>query len=57
VSAATVAVRPCETDGGVSIQEHAGKVVQLAVVFDVRVVRPDGETDLTVVVTFGWSRR
>lgn len=40
----------CETDGGVVLQERAGEAALLAVGFDVRVVGPDAETDLTVVV-------
>lgn len=43
----------CETDGGVALQERAAEAVLLAVGFDVRVVGPDGETDLTVVVEVG----
>lgn len=44
---------PCETDGGVAMQERAGEAVLLAVALDVRVVGPDAETDLTVVLVVG----
>ncbi|WP_254838430.1 DUF7261 family protein [Natronomonas marina] len=43
----------CAVDGGVASQERAGEAVLLAVAFDVRVVGPDGETTLTVVVDVG----
>jgi len=43
----------CAVDGGVVTQERAGEAVLLAVGFDVRVVGPDGETELTVVVEVG----
>jgi len=43
----------CTVDGGVAMQERAGEAVLLAVGFDVRVVGPDGETELTVVVEVG----
>jgi hypothetical protein len=44
---------PCETDGGVAMQERAGEAVLLAVAFDVRVVGPDAMTELTVVMAVG----
>ena len=34
-------------------QERAGEAVLLAVGFDVRIVGPDGETNLTMVVEVG----
>ena len=43
----------CAVDGGVATQERAGEAVLLAVGFDVRIVGPDGETSLTVVVEVG----
>lgn len=43
----------CEIDGGIVLQERADEAVLLAVGFDVRVIGPDGETDLTVVVEVG----
>lgn len=43
----------CAVDGGVAMQERAGEAVLLAVAFDVRVVGPDGETELTLVVDVG----
>jgi hypothetical protein len=43
----------CRTDGGIVLQERAGEAVLLAVAFDVGVVGPDGESELTVVVTVG----
>jgi hypothetical protein len=43
----------CHTDGGIALQERAGEAVLLAVAFDVGVVGPDGESELTVVVTVG----
>ena len=44
---------PCETDGGVAMQERAGEAVLFAVAFDVRVVGPDAVTELTVVMAVG----
>lgn len=44
---------PCESDDGVVLQERAGEAVLLGVAFDVGVVGPDGETELTVVVAVG----
>jgi len=43
----------CTTDGGVAMQERAGESVLLAVAFDVRVVGPDGETEITLVIDVG----
>ena len=43
----------CTALEGVVLQERAGEAVLLAVAFDVRVVGPDGEADLTVVVEVG----
>jgi hypothetical protein len=43
----------CEADGGIVMQERAGEAVLLAVGFDVEVIGPDGETELTVVIEFG----
>lgn len=43
----------CEIDGGIVLQERADEAVLLAVGFDVRVVGPDSETELTVVVEVG----
>ena len=43
----------CAVDGGVAMQERAGEAVLLAVAVDVRVVGPDGESELTVVVDVG----
>lgn len=43
----------CETDRSIVLQERAGEAVFLAVAFDVRIVGPDGEAELTVVVAFG----
>lgn len=41
---------PCEAIDGVVVQERAGETVVLAVAFDVRLTRPDGVTELTLVV-------
>jgi len=43
----------CRTDGGVVLQERAGESALVAVAFDVRVVRPHGETSVTVVDEVG----
>lgn len=43
----------CTVDGGVAMQERAGEAVLLAVAFDVRVVGPDAESELTLVVAVG----
>jgi hypothetical protein len=43
----------CDADDGVVLQERAGEAVLLAVAFDVRVVVPDGDAELTVVVEVG----
>jgi hypothetical protein len=43
----------CAADDGVVLQDRAGEAVLLAVAFDVRVVGPDGESELTVVVEVG----
>jgi len=43
----------CTVDGGVASQERAGEAVLLAVAFDVLVVGPDGDSELTVVVAVG----
>ncbi|WP_411715927.1 hypothetical protein [Natronomonas sp.] len=43
----------CETDGGVVMQERAGEAVLLAVGFDVRVVGPRSEANLTLVIEVG----
>jgi len=43
----------CEVDDGVVLQERAGEAVLLAVAFDMHVVGPDGETNLTVVIEVG----
>ena len=43
----------CTVDGGVAMQERAGEAVLLAVAFDVRVVGPQGKSDVTVVVEIG----
>ncbi|PSQ34830.1 hypothetical protein BRD05_06355 [Halobacteriales archaeon QS_9_70_65] len=43
----------CVVDDGVAVQERADETVLLAVGFDVRVVGPDGETELTVVIVVG----
>ncbi|SEO45032.1 hypothetical protein SAMN04487948_102475 [Halogranum amylolyticum] len=40
---------PCETRGGVVVQERAGETDVLAVAFDVRVTTDDGTTDVTFV--------
>lgn len=40
----------CETRGGLVLQERAGETHLVAVVFDVQVVEPDGEVELTVVI-------
>lgn len=40
----------CTVDRKVAMQNRTGEAVLLAVAFDVRVVGPDGETELTVVV-------
>lgn len=40
----------CDANDGVMIQDRAGETVVLGVVFDVRVTRPDGVTELTIVV-------
>jgi hypothetical protein len=39
----------CVTDGGVVLQERAGEAVLVAVAFDVTLVGPDGESEMTVV--------
>lgn len=44
---------PCETVDGVVLQQRADEAVLLAVAFDVSVVGPNGETELTVVVDMG----
>lgn len=44
---------PCGADGGIALQKRAGEAVLLAVAFDVGVVGPDGETELTVVAAVG----
>lgn len=44
---------PCETDDGIVQQERADEAVVLAVTFDVTVIGPDSETELTVVVEVG----
>ncbi|MFB6234414.1 MAG: hypothetical protein ABEH81_04705 [Halopenitus sp.] len=41
---------PCEAIDGVVVQERAGETVVLAVAFDVRLTRPDGVTELTLVI-------
>lgn len=46
---------PCEVDSGVVLQERAGEAVLVAVAFDVDIVGPDVETQLTVVVEVGGS--
>ena len=43
----------CTVDGGVAMQDRAGEAVLLAVAFDVRVVGPQGESELTAVVEVG----
>ena len=43
----------CEVDDGVVLQERAGEAVLLAVAFDVRIIGPDGQTELVVVVEVG----
>ena len=43
----------CEVHDGVVLQERAGESVLLAVAFDVRIVGPDGQTELVVVVEVG----
>lgn len=40
----------CRVDRGVVVQERAGRTHVLAVAFDLRVVTPDGETAVTVLV-------
>lgn len=40
-------------DGGVAMQERTGDAVLLAVGFDVRVVGPDAEAELTLVIDVG----
>lgn len=40
----------CETRGGLVLQERAGETHVVAVAFDVHLVEPAGEVDLTVVV-------
>lgn len=40
----------CEAIDGVVVQERAGETVVLAVAFDVRLTRPDGVTELTLLV-------
>lgn len=52
-SAAGRAFGDCRADGGVVLQERAGESTLLAVAFDVRVVRPHGETRVTVVDEVG----
>ena len=44
---------PLDDADGVAVQERADEAVLLAVGFDVRIVGPDGETELTVVVIVG----
>lgn len=41
---------PCKAIDGVVVQERAGETVVLAVAFDVRLTRPDGVTELTLVI-------
>lgn len=41
---------PCETRGGLVLQERADEAHLVAVAFDVHLVEPAGEVDLTVVV-------
>lgn len=41
---------PCETRGGLVLQERAGETHLVAVAFDVQVVSERGEAELTVVV-------
>jgi len=43
----------CTVDDGIVMQERAGEAVLLAVAFDVQVVGPNADTDLTVVVAVG----
>jgi len=43
----------CTVDGGVAMQDRAGEAVLLAVAFDVRVVGPRSESDLTAVIGVG----
>lgn len=43
----------CTADGGIVLQERDGDAVLLAVAFDLRIVGPNGRTELTVVVTAG----
>ncbi|WP_284012361.1 DUF7261 family protein [Halobaculum litoreum] len=43
----------CAVVDGVVVQERAGETTLLAVAFDVRVVDPEGTTDLTVLVAVG----
>lgn len=41
---------PCEARGGLVLQERAGETHLVTVAFDVHVVGPESETDLTMVV-------
>lgn len=41
---------PCEATDGIVVQERADETVIVAVVFDVRVTRTDGVTELAVVI-------
>lgn len=43
----------CVADGGVVLQERTGEAVLLAVAFQVTVIGPDGNSELTVVADFG----
>jgi hypothetical protein len=43
----------CRADAGVVLQERAGESALVAVAFDVRVVRPNGRTTVTVVDEVG----
>lgn len=43
----------CVSDDGIVLQERADEAMLLAVAFDVRISRPDGEMELTVVVDVG----
>lgn len=44
---------PCRVDDGVVLQERAGEAVLLAIAFDVSVVGPDGQSELTIIVEVG----
>ena len=43
----------CTVDDGVAMQDRAGEAVLLGVAFDVRVIGPDGESEVTVVIGVG----